>query len=328
LKLAACIGNQFDLNTLAIVYEKSPVETAVDLWRALQEGLIIPISDVYKFFQSDSNQSESTQVPTTNYQLPTYRFLHDRVQQAAYFLIPEDQKQSTHLKIGQLLLSNTPEQEREEKLFDIVNSLNYGVELITHPTEREELAQLNLLAGRKARASTAYVAAVGYLTVGMGLLAADSWTHQYDLTLALYEEATEAAYLSGDYAQMDGLIEVVRNQAKKLLDKVKVYEVQIQALMVQNKLKSALQTALEALSLLGVSFPEQPNLSDFQLALSETQSKLIGKRIEDLINLPIMSNPNRLAALRLLSSFIACGYIAAPEFLPLIAFKQVSVQIE
>src|ERR671932_2758215 len=120
LKLAACIGNSFDLATLAIVHEKSQAETAADLWRTLQEGAVIPITESYKFFQDESvissQDSEQLTVP--------YRFLHDRVQQAAYFLIPEDQKQSTHLKIGQLLLTNTPLEEREEKIFDIVNQLN------------------------------------------------------------------------------------------------------------------------------------------------------------------------------------------------------------
>lgn len=338
LKLAACIGNSFDLATLAIVHEKSQVETAADLWRALQEGLVIPVSEVYKFFQDESVVSgqlsvvicqDNKQGITTNEQLTvSYRFLHDRVQQAAYFLIPEDQKQSTHLKIGRLLLTNTPQEEREEKIFDIVNQLNMGVELITHQNERNELAELNLIAGSKAKASTAYAAAVRYLTLGIELLTDGSWIYQYELTLALHEEAAEAAYLNGDFEQMYHFIEGVRTQAKTLLDKVKVDEVQIQACMVQNQMKCALETALQALSLLGITFPEKPTQSDFQQALSETTSHLIGKRIEDLIDLPQMSEPNKLATMRLLSSLIAGGYIAAPELLPLISFKQVSLQIQ
>jgi predicted ATPase len=169
LKLAACIGNQFDLATLAIVDENSPVETASALWKALQEGLILPISEVYKFYQAEGNSKsvigngkESDKLPITYDQLPKYKFLHDRVQQAAYSLIPEEQKRSTHLKIGQLLLEKTPEADREERIFDIVNHLNVGVELITQEAQREHLARLNLVAGKKAKAATAYAAAVEY----------------------------------------------------------------------------------------------------------------------------------------------------------------------
>ncbi|MEJ6485827.1 hypothetical protein N0Y54_31880, partial [Nostoc punctiforme UO1] len=134
LKLAACIGNQFDLATLAIVDENSLVETASALWKALQDGLILPITEVYKFYQTEENSEsvigngqEFDQLSITHDQLPKYKFLHDRVQQAAYSLIPDDQKRSTHLKIGQLLLQNTLEADREERIFDIVNHLNVGV---------------------------------------------------------------------------------------------------------------------------------------------------------------------------------------------------------
>ena len=157
LKLAACIGNEFDLATLAIVHEKSQSETAADLWKALQEGLVMPITEVYKFFQD----SESVEIAQASELSVPYKFLHDRVQQAAYLLIPESQKQSTHLEIGQLLLRKggqggtaPTEAEKEEKIFDIVNQLNIGMELITHQTERDELAQLNLIAGRKAKSAT------------------------------------------------------------------------------------------------------------------------------------------------------------------------------
>jgi predicted ATPase len=161
LKLAACIGAQFDLDTLAIVNEELPEQTASALWRALQEELILPITEGYKCFIPTDDRSHTESI--TN---PTYRFLHDRVQQAAYSLIPDNQKQATHLKIGQLLLQNYSEIEREEKLFDIVGHLNQGIELINQLSEREALAQLNLEAGGKARSSTAYAAANIYLQTG------------------------------------------------------------------------------------------------------------------------------------------------------------------
>ena len=324
LKLAACIGNQFDLATLAIVHEKSQAETAADLWRALQEGVVIPIAESYKFFQD----SESVEVAQASELSIPYRFLHDRVQQAAYFLIPESQKQSTHLKIGRLLLSNIPQEEQEEKIFDLVNQLNIGMELITHQTERNELASLNLMAGRKAKASTAYAAANRYLTVGLELLAADSWLHQYDLTLALHEEASEAAYLCGDFIAMEQLTDLVLEQALTLLEKVKVYEVKIQTCMAQSELLKAVNTALVVLKEFGVEFPDVPGQLDIQLALEETSSNLVGKRIEDLIDLPTMKEPEKLAAMRILSKIVSASYKAAPELFLLIVLKQVNLSIK
>ncbi|MEG4396023.1 AAA family ATPase [Microcoleus sp. BROC3] len=335
LKLAACIGNQFDLATLAIVDENSPVETATALWKALQDELILPISEIYKFYQVEGNSNsvigngkESDQLPITHDQLPKYKFLHDRVQQAAYSLIPEDQKRSTHLQIGQLLLKNTPEADREERIFDIVNHLNVGVELITPEAEREQLARLNLVAGKKAKAATAYAAAVEYFNVGNKLLTANSWENQYELTLGLHTEAAEAAYLCGDFDRMEELASVVESCAKMLLDKVKVYEVQMQACMAQNKLQEALNTGLQVLKLLGVEFPSEPNPSDIGQALGETAAIFNEKRIEDLIELPQMREPYKLAAIRLLSSIFATAYLAAPALLPLTVCKQVQLSVE
>lgn len=325
LQLAACIGNQFDLTTLAIVCEKSPEETAAGLWKALQEGLVIPISEVYKFFQDAPAVSSRD----NNGQLTVpYKFLHDRVQQAAYFLISSEQKQSTHLKIGRLLLRNIPIEEQEEKIFDIVNQLNIGVKLITHTAERDELAQLNLIAGCKARASTAYATAVRYLTVGIELLAASSWENQYELTLALHNEAAEAAYLSTDFEQMERLTQIVLQQAKSLLDKVKVYEVKIQTYIAQNKPLSAINTALSVIKLLGISFPQQPSQSDIQLNLEEVKLNLTGKRIKDLIDLPLMTDPLKQAAMHIISSIISPAYIAVPELIPLLTFKIVNLSVK
>ncbi|MBR8837763.1 MAG: protein kinase [Stigonema ocellatum SAG 48.90 = DSM 106950] len=258
LQLAACIGNQFDLGTLAIVSGNSEIETAACLWKALQFGLILPLSDVYKFYQ-DCHGSQSTvnNQPSTN-----YKFLHDRVQQAAYSLIPDEQKKTTHHRIGQQLLKNTSDSEQEERIFEIVNQINLAVELIEQPTEREELAKLNLIAGRKAKNSTAYSAAVKYFAVGRNLLASDRWQNQYKLTLPLYVEATEAAYLNTDIDEMEALAEVVLQQAKTALDTVKVYGVRINAYTSQGQLLEAINTGLTVLKQFEIDVPESPDLED------------------------------------------------------------------
>jgi len=331
LKLAACIGNQFDLATLAVVREKSQAETADELWQALQEGLIIPINEVYKFFQD----SESSEVAKTSDLSVPYKFLHDRVQQAAYSLIPEFQKQSTHLKIGQLLLRKgghggaaPTAEEREEKIFDLVNHLNMGKQFIIAQTERDELAQLNLIAGRRAKSSIAYGAAQRYLTTGLEVLAVDSWQHQYSLSLALYSEAAEAAYLNGEFEQMDKFANIVLQQAISLLDKVKVYDAKIQASASQGNLTEAINIGLQVLKQLGVILPESPSQSDIQKGLEETALLCAEQEIEALINLPEMTKPEPLAALYILSSIAPAAYVAAPTVMLLIVCKMVNLSLK
>ncbi|MBW4513156.1 MAG: AAA family ATPase [Scytonematopsis contorta HA4267-MV1] len=323
LKLAACIGNCFDLNTLAIAHEQSTDEIAVALRSALQKNLVIHQSEI-DFLKND----EILKFQSQNLQQIHYKFAHDRVQQAAYFLIPEAQKQSTHLKIGKLLLINTPKEEQEKRIFDIVNQLNYGLELLEKQTERDELAQLNLIAGRKALASTAYTAALKYFTIGKKLLAADSWLHLYDLTLALHESAAETAYLTGDFGSVSSLVDIVLQQAKTVQDLIKVYEVKIKNYQSQNKPLVAIKIALNALGILGINLPEQPSQLDVQHGLEEMRSNLTLRKIEGLIDLPEMTNPEKLAAMRIFSIITSSLFSTNIELLSLIVFKQVNLSIQ
>ncbi len=326
LKSAACIGNQFDLKTLAIINDKSPAEIGAELWKALQEGFVIPTNEVYKFYQDDSiDSTDDNKLGALN---GHYKFLHDRVQQAAYLLIPEEQKKSTHLNIGQLLLNNTPREKYEETIFDIVNQLNYGVDLIKSQEQLNQLAHLNLIAGRKAKTSTAYNAASQYLDFALKIISTDSWQSQYSLTLALYENACDAAYLCGDYEKMEQLAQKVVDNGASLLDKIGTYEIQIQGNIVQNKLTNALKIAIELLKNIGIELPHTPSQLDIQQAFQTTAEKLADKKIADLIHLPEMTDPNILAAMRILSSMFTAAYMGRPEFVPLVSLKMVDLSIQ
>ncbi|MEG4485236.1 AAA family ATPase [Microcoleus sp. D2_18a_B4] len=322
LKLAACIGAQFDLDTLAIVSEELPEQTASALWKALQEGLILPITEGYKCFIPTDAQSNTESI--TN---PTYKFLHDRVQQAAYSLIPDNQKPATHLKIGQLLLQNYSEIEREEKLFDIVGHLNQGIEFINQLSEREALAQLNLEAGRKARNSTAYAAANIYLQTGIELLRANCWESQYKLTLNLYIAATEAAYLNGDFDGMEQMAAKVLQEAQTIVDKVKIYEIQIVAHTAQSQMLEAIAVGRDALRLLGIDLPSEPDKATIGKALQALASQLQGRQIEQLLDLPLMTNPQNRAAMQLLRMLGAPVFQAMPGLLPLVTSTMVSLSL-
>ncbi|MEG4249034.1 AAA family ATPase [Microcoleus sp. Pol10D4] len=322
LKLAACIGAQFDLDTLAIVNEELPEQTASALWKALQEGLILVIAEGYNFIQAGARS------PNQSVANPTYKFLHDRVQQAAYSLIPENEKQATHLKIGQLLLHKYSDIEREEKLFDIVGHLNQGIELINQSSEREALAKLNLEAGGKARSSTAYAAANIYLQTGIDLLTSQCWQSQYELTLNLYVAVAETAYLNADIEAMEQMAAQVLQKAKTILDKIKIYEIQIAAHTGQSNVLEAIAVGRKALKLLGVELPIEPNEALISKALQTLAGQLQDRQIEELVDLPLMTNSQTQAAMQLLRKLPGSVFIGMPGLLPLLSSTMVSLSLQ
>ncbi|BAY06958.1 multi-sensor signal transduction multi-kinase [Calothrix sp. NIES-2098] len=368
LKLAACIGNTFDLVTLAIVYEKSLAQTANDLWSALAEGLIIPVSQTYKLFQQERERiNVEDEFPTDNANLylaetePSfsdhtqlhivadlqywsaspvednlvssqdyvYEFLHDRVQQAAYSLIDEAQKQSTHLQIGKLLLQNISATEQEEQIFEIVNQLNLGWQLLTEPQEREQIAQLNLQAGRKAKASTAYATASQYLAIAMQLLADDSWSKQYELTFAIYKERSEVEYLNSNFQQSDLLIQAALIQAKTALEKAELYNLLIVQRTLQADYVVAIQAGKQALSLLNIHFPEDNLNSAIDLEIAAIQSYLENQKVAAILELPENPYPIYRYAIQLLINLDPPTYINSElDLYILITAKAVKLSIQ
>lgn len=311
LRLAACIGAEFDLETLAIVGEQSPQSISLDLLEAIQAELIQPLSELDE-----------------NLLVQEYQFLHDRVQQAAYALIDESQKQMVHLQIGRNLLEDTSPKRASERLFEIVDHLNHGIEFVSEQSERNEIARLNLLAGQKAKGAIAYSTAKTYLATGRKWLERFSWQIDYDLTLELYVHTTEVAYLCGDFEDVERWAAIVLQEVKAVLDSVKIYDIKIQTDIAQNQLLEAINTALQVLQQLGIGFPEQPSQSDIQLELDAIASLLGERSIESLSHLPEMVEPDKLEAMRILSRITTVAQIAAPSLMPLLASKQVSLSIQ
>nr|MDZ8003334.1 PAS domain S-box protein [Nostoc sp. DedSLP05]MDZ8100848.1 PAS domain S-box protein [Nostoc sp. DedSLP01] len=311
LCLAACVGAEFDLETLAIARGKLPKAIFQDLLAAIQAGLIQPLSDL----DEDLLVQE-------------YKFSHDRVQQAAYALIDESHKQVVHLQIGRNLLEKTSPEQLSDRLFTIVDHLNQGIELVNAQPERTEIARLNLMAGQKAKTATAYEAALQYFTTGLQFLNSESWQNEYALTLALYSEAAGAAYLQGRFGEMEQFVEVVLNHAKTAIDKAQVYDSRIQGYLSQGKLKEALKIGLKVLKLLGVILPEDPNELDVQNGLEETVARLAGREIEDLINLPRMTAPEPLAAIYILVNIVSAAFYVSPALMILITCKMVDLSID
>src|SRR5919199_1244518 len=352
LKLAACLGDKFTLDVLSVVNEQSPHTIANALYPALQSGLILPLSEAYKIpllFDEDDvetdeegrrgkeNKLQNSSLPSSFNQgiefnskitRVSYKFLHDRVQQAAYSLIPSSSKRKTHLKIGRLLLQSIPATEIEENIFEIVNQLNSGIELIVELAEKVKIAQLNLIAARKAKAATAYEPSLKYLKVGLGLLPEDSWNHQYDLTLALYVEAIEVEYLNTNYQQSKALIDIAIKQARTIFDKVKIYEKKIQFYTSQGDFMAAIDTGLEILALLGN--PLRKDSEGIRQISEQLRSQLSFEtsQIADLATLPQMNDVVKLAATRILVTLIPPVYFEKPELLFPVILSLVSLSVK
>ncbi len=310
LKLAACMGHQFDLKLLARVRKTRAATVASDLWPALQEGFVIPTCEMYKFFQGGEDPQHFDENVTVSYQ-----FLHDQVQQAAYALIPSDRKSIVHYQIGQLLLQQTPVEAREDHIFELVTQLNYGTDLIENLTERDNLAQLNLMACHKARQVTAYQVGRDYARAGLSLLGQQAWQRQYDMTLTFHELIAELASLCGDFEGMDQSIEIVVAHTRTLLDQVNVYRIKIRTQVSQHEFTAAITTALHLLRSLGANLPEVPTPTDVQQAVADIDQLIQERAIEDLIEIPAIINPAIVAMVQIANDIIPASHIAGYSLL-------------
>ncbi|MDJ1182965.1 trifunctional serine/threonine-protein kinase/ATP-binding protein/sensor histidine kinase [Roseofilum casamattae] len=319
LKLAAFIGNQFDLDTLAIVCDAAIEDVAIHLWSALKEGAILPITEAYKFFQDaiTSSLTEPEQI--------SYRFLHDRVQQAAYQLESDRSQARMHYQIGQRLLNHLNSIERDRKLLDIVNHFNQAISLIRDPQEQQNLIELNLKAGAKAKTALAYQAAMAYYNTARILLADRSWETHYSTYLKVYSESVETAFLCGKFDEMEEWSDAVFQHAKTFLDRIKVYEMKVQAAIAQNQLQDAIQLGLDFLQHLEITLPQPVTDTEIDAAFAENDRLLKTIAIEDIVHFPMMSDRHKEAAVRMITISGLAMYIANPELLMLAVAKQVNL---
>jgi len=300
LQSAAYSGTRFDLKTLALICATSIQTTASNLRDAIQEGFIFPLDDAYTLF-SVSNLHEDGIRPTDLEQVNVrFEFSHDEVQQAAYSLIPVADRTATHLKIGRLLLEHADAAQLEEEIFAIVNHLNGGAVLIDAASERLMLAHLNLRAGKKAKAATAYALALKYLTVGAELLVADSWQTHYELTLQLYRERAECEFLVENYAQAEKLFDLVLDHAQTNLDQVTVYSTRVNLPAYLGQHEDVIATGIVGLQLLGLKLSSNPSSLILIRELLKTRWYLGRKKVEDLIHLPRSTSLENQAMMNLL----------------------------
>ncbi len=310
LKLAACVGIRFSLNTLALISGNTPNHVDELLKAALKREIILPIKT-----GSSVPELEQSMAPLDI----EYRFLHDRVQEAAYSLIPETKRKKVHLTIGRALVGERNEDEKGGELFDSVNHLNIGADLIVDQKERDELALLNLNAAYKAKAATAFFDTRRFLRQAIELLAPDSWQNAYLLTLTLHTQAVEAEYLTTEFEAARKLSDVVVKQARTILDQVAVHVTRVEYLITQNRMVEALDTALPVLEMLGYPVLEET---------VELNHAHLFYEVEDLNDLPMMTDPMQLAAVQLLSIITGAAYQGKPELMVPITVRIVDLCLE
>ena len=316
LKFASCIGNIFDLKTLEMVSEKEHTRVSDALWEALKEELIEPMGIDYKFIYESSDKEFA------------YKFVHDRIQQAAYSLMEDQIKNEVHYSIGKLMLENIPEKEQDEKLFDIVNHLNFGIQLIEKQEERDGLAELNLAAGKKAKASVAFEPAYTCFKTGMELAGEDIWERNYSLALDLFVETANIECILGKYEVMEQTADVALKNCKTILDKFRIYKIMIIAYTIQYKLTESLKLSLYVLKQLNVNITEKAGNVDILKGLIGTKLTLGRKKIENLVQLPEMTDPYKSASLMILQDAVTTTYLASPNHVPLVAFEMVNLSIK
>ncbi|NEP09068.1 MAG: AAA family ATPase [Symploca sp. SIO2C1] len=337
LQLAACIGNQFNLAVLSVVNNKSQIATARELQPALESGLIIPLSNDYKIpllwnqeeISRDTSEISPAFIPKIPQYIP-YKFLHDRVQQAAYALIAEDEKKFVHLQVGRLLLEETKEDDLESNIFEIVNQLNEGRQLINQLSERENLAKLNLQAGKKAKASTAYQVALQYVENSLSLLEAKSWKKQYNLTLESHLQTLELLCLNTQFTRVENIANTILEKSHNILEQAKVYQLKISYYYTIFQSQKAIDTGFKILAKLGI------NISDKAISIDERieqqqeyiKSFLKDKQIEHLANLPIITDQYKLATIQILQQIMTAAHTTQFSLFVEVVLAQINLCIE
>ena len=277
LKICACIGNRFDLELLSVVSGKSIEETLTDLTSAIQEDMISLHGNIYKF-------------------------LHDRIQEAAYSMIAEKDKEAMHYRIGNNVLRKTDANSLNEKIFYIVDQLNRGIRLVHDPDEEIMLAKLNLQAAQKSKKSTAYASASTYLKTAIGLLQEHCWQNHYDLTYSIYREAIECEYFNLNFSEAEKIFQIAVRNAKSDIDKANLHTLMIILYTTQGNYADAMRVGIDGMRMLGIRLPEKVSDVRVGLELLRLRFRFGRRKIEDLIDMQYTAMPENMEEAKQLAS--------------------------
>ncbi len=303
LQQLACLGNGATIRMLAIVLGNVEAQVHADLWEAVRQELVLLLGG-------------------------TCKFVHDRVQEAAYSLVPEASRPAAHLRIGRLLVAHTKPEQREEAIFEIVSQLNRGAALITESAEREQLAELNLLAGKRAKASMAYASALTYLTTGAALLAKDCWNRQHELAFALELNRAECEFLTGALVEAEARLAGLSSCAADTVEQATVACLRIDLYVTLSQIERAIAVGLDYLRHQGIEWSPRPTNDESRHEYERIWSQLGGRTIEELLDLPLMNDSGSLATLDVLTKLAGPAYLWDANLLALIPCRATHLSLE
>jgi len=344
LRQFACFGNLADVATLSTILETSEDAVEARLWEAVRQELVVPLKPFTTTLLTGT-ESSSTPAPAGNpsalavddvlasrddgTRFPfVYKFLHDRIQQAAYTLIPEECRAEFHLRIGRLLLASMPVHGLAEHPFDVANQLNRGAARLVERDEKTQVAAINLRAGRKAKASAAFASASVYLAAGMELLDETNWDSHYELMFNLRLERAECEFLIGNFVIAQQLIEELLRRGPSKVDLMAAYRLKVLLHTVKSENGQAVAAAIECLRLFGIAIPAHPSQEQVQAEYEAVWQTLRGRTIENLIDLPLMTDPELQAAMQLLSVLTPPAYFTNLNLFSLLVCRMVNLSMQ
>ena len=299
----ACLGNSGQTRTLSTVLGVPEDEIHAALWGALRAGLI-------------SRRDGA------------YGFLHDRVHEAAYALISEDERVAVHLRIGRTLAAQTTPAEIDKNIFEIVNQLDRGAALIQSPEERQQVADLNLRAGKRARTSTAYASALTYFAAGRALLGEDCWERQYPLVFDLELHLAECEFLTGELGSAEKRLAALVRRTADVVHRAAVTRLRLAVYMTLDRPDRAIEVGLEYLRHVGIEWSQQPSEEDVRQEFERLGRLLGGRSIEQLIDLPLMSDPGYRATMDVLSGLFAPTLLTDSNLYDLVVLRMTTLSLE
>jgi predicted ATPase/class 3 adenylate cyclase len=319
LATATCVGSFFEVGKLAVATARSLSEVLKYLTIAVEQGLIVAVED--------GPLAPGSDPPSDHEHASRFRFLHDRIQQAAFDRVPNNAKKEFRLQIGRRLMASLGADDELVPQPDVLSNLNSAWELLADEEERQRAARLNLVTGRRARQNLAYQDALGYISVGLGLLGKDAWRTCYDLVFELHSEALECEYLTGNFDRADQLFRVLVANAQSKLDKARTYFTKILLDTSEERYEQCINVGIEALRLFGVRYRRNPSRLHLLLELMLVRLRLRGRKPQELIDTMGIDNVEKVAALRVLVALFPTAYYLSPDLLMFTGLKVVNYSL-